>query len=429
VHLGLPAAAAPAAASLSHGVVWTTVGAGIYVACQYAMLVALAKLGSPVLVGQFALALGVTAPVVILSQMQLRQLQVTDAAGRYRFGDYFACRLVFSAAALAVVGVIIAFAGYPADTGAVVALVGVAKGVESVSDIVHGKLQRQERLDAIAWSLMGKGILSLAAFTVALWTTRSLVLAVGLLAVAWGAVFLAYDVPVLRQVLGPGERLIAWRWPAVVDLTVLAFPLALTAGLVSLGGNLPRYFLESLRGTSEVGFFAVASAPLALVTLFTGAIVQTTMARSATHFQAGEMDAFRGVALRVMAFQVAIAVAFTAVFALLGEDLLRALFGPEYAASAPVLVTMSVALIVSSLAAFGSTVLTAGRRLWLQCANIVVATVVQVPALYVLIGAGGVLGAAWAEVLRTVAAVLFLTLAGMIIFRRRRRQAAGWARM
>jgi len=42
---------------------WTLLGNVVYAGCQWAMLVVLAKLGTPEMVGQFALV--VTAPIVL----------------------------------------------------------------------------------------------------------------------------------------------------------------------------------------------------------------------------------------------------------------------------------------------------------------------------------------------------------------------------
>ncbi|MGI8856402.1 MAG: hypothetical protein ACR2JW_11675, partial [Thermomicrobiales bacterium] len=61
------AAQPPGARSLRANFSWTFVGNVVYAACQWGMLVVLAKLGSPEVVGQFALGLAITAPVIMLT--------------------------------------------------------------------------------------------------------------------------------------------------------------------------------------------------------------------------------------------------------------------------------------------------------------------------------------------------------------------------
>jgi O-antigen/teichoic acid export membrane protein len=121
--------------SLRTNFAWTFAGNAVYAACQWGMLVALAKLGSPELVGAFALGLAVTAPIVQFANLKLRSIQATDARHEYGFRDYLSVRLATSAVAFAVV-IAAAFAGsYTPEPRIVIVAVGLAKVVESVSDI------------------------------------------------------------------------------------------------------------------------------------------------------------------------------------------------------------------------------------------------------------------------------------------------------
>ncbi len=66
----------------------------IYSACQWGIVVVLAKLGSPVLVGEYALGVAIATPVIALSQLQLRPVIASDVHEKYRFGDYLGFRLM-----------------------------------------------------------------------------------------------------------------------------------------------------------------------------------------------------------------------------------------------------------------------------------------------------------------------------------------------
>src|SRR5262245_54066435 len=74
--------------SLRHNFSWTLLGNGLYAACQWAIVVVLAKLGTPEMVGKFTFALSLTAPVILLANLNLRRLQATDARHEYEFGEY-----------------------------------------------------------------------------------------------------------------------------------------------------------------------------------------------------------------------------------------------------------------------------------------------------------------------------------------------------
>src|SRR5262249_33512279 len=91
-------------ASLRANFSWSFCGNVVYAACQWGMLIVLAKLASPESVGRFALGLAVTAPVVMLSNLQLRGVLATDARQEHPYTDYLTLRLFTTSGALAVVG-------------------------------------------------------------------------------------------------------------------------------------------------------------------------------------------------------------------------------------------------------------------------------------------------------------------------------------
>jgi len=288
---------------------WTLAGNVAYAACQWAMLVVLAKLGTPEKVGQFVLGLAVTAPVMLFSSLKLRSVQATDARGDFHFGDYFALRLLCTALALAVVAVLALFGGYARETALVVLAVGTAKALESLSDILQGLFQQHERMDWIARSLALKGVLSLAALATVFYLTRSVVFASAAMAAAFAAVLALFDLPVSAKLLranaahahasdahasGARASLLRPRWhPATLKaLFVLTLPLGVAVAANSLGANIPRYFLASEGGERVVGIFGAIASPLAAGVLVINALGQSAAPRLAKYHAAGAAPAF-----------------------------------------------------------------------------------------------------------------------------------------
>jgi nitrate reductase gamma subunit len=97
---------------LGVSVFWTLSGYAVYMACQWAMLILVVRLGSPEKVGEFSLGLAISAPVILFTNLGLRRLQVTDAARRFTFADYFGLRLLMNALALCGIAAIAFGSGY-----------------------------------------------------------------------------------------------------------------------------------------------------------------------------------------------------------------------------------------------------------------------------------------------------------------------------
>src|ERR1700722_5164828 len=143
-----------AAKSLRVGFSWSFVGWVGYAGCQWLMLSVMAKLGNPTVVGQFAFALALSAPMFMFTNLNLRVVQSTDALSEYKFSDYATLRLLGSSVALSVIVATSFFLGVPGTAGVVLLLVALFKFLESFGDLVAGLMQKFEKLDRGAIALL-----------------------------------------------------------------------------------------------------------------------------------------------------------------------------------------------------------------------------------------------------------------------------------
>ncbi len=419
-----PVAEEPAAdrpLSLRRNFSWTLAGNVVYAACQWGMLVALAKLVSPEGVGQFALGLAITAPVFMLTNLQLRAVQATDSRGEYVFGDYLGLRLVLSAGAIVVVVAIALVAGYPRPTAAVIAAIGCAKAFESISDAFYGLLQQRERMDRIAVSMMIKGPCSLAALVIAVALTRSVPWGAAALAATWAIVLGAYDVRAGSAVLAakrhapstPGSRAVVAesgcpRWDAatMMRLARLALPLGVVMALVSLNGNIPRYFIEHLGGEGELGIYSALAYLMVAGGLVVNALGQAATPRLAKHFSDGDRASFRSLLLRLIVVGLALGLIGLAVALLAGREILTLLYRTEYARRLDVLVALMIAAAVGYVGSFLGYGMTAARQFKVQAPLFATAGVCTAAACALLVPRSGILGAAYASIVTAVVALL-----------------------
>src|SRR5512137_2042574 len=144
-------------ASLRRSFAWTLAGNVVYAGCQWGMLVAIARLTDATAVGRFALGFAVTAPVFQLASMQVRSVQVTDAARRHRFSDYLGVTLVTMLLALVAVAILVSRSGHDPATRRIVLAVAVSKAIEGVNEVYYGALHQVERMRPIATALVWRG--------------------------------------------------------------------------------------------------------------------------------------------------------------------------------------------------------------------------------------------------------------------------------
>ncbi|MCL4782716.1 MAG: hypothetical protein KJZ70_06755 [Bryobacterales bacterium] len=329
-----PALSLPASPSLRADFAWTFAGNAVYAAGQWAVLSLFAKLGGTEMLGQYALALAVAAPVAMLAHLNLRSVLATDTGGKHPFGDYLAVRLAVTALALATIAALATVVADAWTIRAAIVAVGLGLASEAVSDLCYGALQRRDRMRQVAASMMGRTVASVGALALTLWVTGDLLLSVCALAAGRIAVLILFDLPAGAR----GEQLRRTGIGAAKEIVLTALPLGLVLMLVSLNTNLPRYAIEHLLGSAELGVFAGVVSFITVGGTMANALGQSATARLARHFHQRQFADFRRITWQMAGFMVVLGLAGIAVAAVIGGVVLRWLYRPEFSAYQPLLV-------------------------------------------------------------------------------------------
>lgn len=374
--------------SLRRNFIWNLAGNVVYAACQWGILVVLAKLTSPEMVGRFALGLAITAPIIMLSQLQLRGVLATDTMDEYAFGHYLGLRLVTTFLALLVIGVVVLSGNYAIHTALVVLAVGISKAFESVSDVYYGLMQKHERLDLIARSLMMKGAFSLVALGLIVILTGDVLSGIFGLSLTWFLLLLFYDkgCAELAARENMGKRLENFGAQRIMrpdfhshrlkSLTWMALPLGCTMALISLNTNIPRYFLEIYWGESQLGIFAALAYLVVAGNTVVSAMGQSVVPRLAKYYAAGDLAGYKYLLARLVGLALLLGVAGLLISVFAGRSLLTMLYRPEYAEQNTVFVWLMAVAAISYVASFLGYAMTAARYFQVQFPLFLVVTAV-----------------------------------------------------
>ena len=410
--------------SLRSNFSWTLLGNVIYSGCQWGMLVFLAKLGSPEKVGQFALGLAVTAPIIIFSGMALRPVQATDARKEYHFSHYFGLRLVTTLFAFFLIIVVVLISNYHLETKMVILAIGLAKSFEAISDIIFGLLQQHERMDRIAISMIIKGVLSLGALGLGLYVTGSVFWASVALASVWFMLLVTYDfdsvcllgkegnpVSYVAQIGFFAAPKPSWDKKKLFRLAWLAFPLSFVMLINSLKVNIPRYFIEGFLGERELGFYAAMAYVMVAGNVINNALGQSASPRLAKYYASGKRGKYFGLLLRLTVSGTALGFLGVLIVAGLGPQILTLLYSPEFALHAQVFTWIMIANAVRFAGGFLGYGLTSARYFRVQVPINVVGLLILTVLCYLLIPRYGLLGAAWGTALVFLTDVFLQSLA------------------
>jgi O-antigen/teichoic acid export membrane protein len=387
---------------LSAGICWTLTGNTMYAGCQWAIIAVIAKLGSPEMVGQFALALAILAPLMMFTNLQLRVIQATDVAADFLIGDFLGLRALTTAAAVLTSLGILLLDRLRGPAAAVLLWIAIAKSAESFSDILYGLFQRHEHLDIMGRSLILKGLVSLALLSAVMYVTHSTAMAAAALAISWLAVFALYDLPHGRAVLSRAQitagLLPCWRPGKLRALMAIGLPMGLVMALTSVTVSIPRYFLQHSSGAAGLGIFAAVAYISIAGTTIVNAVGQATVSRLAVHYAKNRrlfVKWLAGLILTGLAVGAAgVLMAFGA-----GREILTILYNAEYGKYADVMVLVMVAGALTYIASFLGYGMTAARQFPEQVPVVVASCAVTASACVWLVPRWSLKGAAIALIL------------------------------
>jgi O-antigen/teichoic acid export membrane protein len=313
------------------------------------------------------------------------------------------------AAACAIFGV--SGALYRGETALTIAAFALSKGIESLSDVVYGLWQQQERMDLIAKSLMLRGVSALIAAAICFAEFHTVWLAVCGMAAAWAAVFALFDVRRGAAVARRMGQSVAPRFVGarMKQLVRLSLPLGIATLLISFNASVPRYMISHFRSVRDLGIFSALGYILMAGTMVVGALGQSATPRLALYASQRNRRGFRSLSYRLLLIGMMLGISGILAALVFGRRLVTLLYGSEYAQNQRLFAWLVVAAAIGYMGSFAGYSLTAARHFLIQTPLFGFLTALTLVLCYVLVKADGAVGAA-----KALAIVAFVQLTATI---------------
>lgn len=346
-------------------------------ATQWLLVWLFARFAGPSASGAYALSLSIATPVFLLASLGLRNVYLTYAAvPAPRFAAYLFVRVSTTVLAALVLGVVSWSLGLdPALTRAMC----VMKSLDAVADLLAGWIQNRERMLTLGVLMAARPLVTAAAVWAALVASGRPDALVGLWAVAavnlvvcavmallvWRTVRAARPgLPAPTAPTAPtGASPVAHHTGPVTLLAVMRGPLAasvpMTAAqmLSALLSYVPLWWCQVLGGQSAVGIFSGAAYVVTAAHL-AGASAQTLVLPGYRAAPALAWARSRRLGRRLLLVGLIAAV----VIVVLGDRVLRFVYGPAFGVGPAALVWLAVAVAFTAPAyVVGSSLMAANR--------------------------------------------------------------------
>jgi O-antigen/teichoic acid export membrane protein len=293
-----------------------------------------------------------------------------------------------------------------AQLSLIIVLWALSKTFDAGSDVLYGLFQQSERMDYVGLSFILRGLLAVASVVALLRARHSAPIALAGLVVSWGVVFILFDIPVARFLLGhrdrsarPSDTMFESLRPVfdrrqLAPLCLEAAPLGLVAFLFAVQAQVPRYVIAGLLHTRELGLFSAAAYLTFVGTTLVNALGAPASVRLAQYYVAGTRSSFRQLMTKLLLFAGALGIAGILVSACAGGRILALLYTHEYSQMAGVLTMLCAGSAVSYVATFFGYGMISLRRYRIQVPVFVGVVLITLLSCYWLTGRYGMMGTA-----------------------------------
>lgn len=249
--------------SVGQNTLFNSAGSLYYLACQWLITVLVVRLSGYEDAGTLSLCMSITNMFYTLASFGMRDFQVSDYTGKYSPGQYVTTRLLTcTAAAVLCCGFVGLNRGYTGYEAACIILYMLYRVTEALVDTFQAMEQQAERMDYNFISFLLRGTFLLGGFSLILWLTQNLLLAILCITLTSFAVVLLFDFPVGRRLTG--FRL-TFSFQVSRQLLWECLPLMCNSFLTTAVISVPRSILEGIWGSYIMGIYASIATPATIV--------------------------------------------------------------------------------------------------------------------------------------------------------------------
>lgn len=397
--------------SLRKKITWAVSGNIVFALSQWAILTVLARLGTATDLGQYSLALALTAPVILFFNFNLRALLATDSVNQYTFSQYFSSRVFHMFIAILIILIIAVM--YSADIMFIIILVGLIKFIESLSDICLGFFQKKGKLDLIGKSQFLRGVYSATVFFVTFYFTRQLIISLMFLLIIVVLRLIYFDIKKIKKLTVISLKI---NWISV-EIMWYALPLGISALITSLNTNVPRYILDYFFGIEYVGIYSALYYVLVASNMLITPISLLAAPRLSKSYHYDSNESFMKLTLSFIFMSIVFFIIIFLPILFYSDILLKLFYGSKFQVYSDVFIVLSFSMLFAFTNSFLNLVIISARKLKIQTVlNAVILFITFFSGVF-LIRQYGIKGSAWLIVIsRFIQTILFGVLV-MCIFK------------
>ena len=345
-----------------------TIGGMVYYFLIWILSVLVVRISGYEAAGIFSICMSITSSPAVVALYNMRSFQVSDIHGEYSNKTYVNTRYFCGIASMIFCLVLILIYGYDFNKAIIILAYMVVKVCEGIADAYYGIEQMWMRLDLCGISYILRGVACCVAFTVTLFITDDMFLAMLFMAIAALICVFGIDGTIRKKyepIYQPQQKTLKGGSPW--KLLAICTPLCIVGVLNNFTYTVPKIYLEGFHGSEIMGFYSSVASPTVVVQLIAQTLFLPIIPGLTAIYEKGDKKAFLGRLGKFFGLALGLTVVCLVGAHFLGEVVLVFLYGEGIRPYAYLFVYVIMASVVAAVSAVLMYTCTLMRILIPQC--------------------------------------------------------------
>lgn len=260
--------------TMHESVLWNFVASAEYSFQSAILMFAVTRFIGLDVAGVFILAYTVTQMMVTIGNYGMRSFQVSDIQNEYSFHTYFSSRIL---TVFVMLGICMAYSwsqGYDRTRVFLISILCLYRAFESLEDVLHGELQKAQRLDVGAKIEAIRIFISTIVFLLCCIFTHDVIIACCAMTVCSFSLTVALNLLVLKNFAWISFRLESM---GIFHLLVACFPICICDFFYNYLVNAPKYAIERNLSEASQAIFTILFMPVFIINMISSFIYKPIM--------------------------------------------------------------------------------------------------------------------------------------------------------
>lgn len=342
--------------------IWNSLGSGLTSFCSLFFLIIANRINGINIAGTFNFCYATICIFYCIAVYCGRTYQVTETDKNISNNDYIKSRIISTLLMLFITIVFAVINRYDFIKFSIFIILALMKIIEAISDVYHGILQKNNRLDIVGKSLFIRSILDILVFFIIEYFTKNIILA------SLSMVIISLIIFIFIDKKNANKYIIAEKYSksSIIKIFKYGFFAFAFTFIANYLVNAPRYAIDSLMSSKFQTIFGIIVMPASIIMLINQLIIQPLIMKLKNYYKNKDKNNFVKIILILCIITTIIGVFSMIIAYFIGIPILNLLYGIDLTAYKTNLIIVLVGATLYTLSTILSNALIVLRKTKVQ---------------------------------------------------------------